>query len=297
MRKLILNNFHIKLIAIITMTIDHIGLLLPTLMPENQTLIILSDIFRSVGRLSLPLFCFLVVQGALNTKNIKKYILRLSAIALPIALFQAISEITYYASNKNFDIRFQYPNIFILLILGVFMIFSLENKNKYMKFLAIIPIFIAILGFVCTCLEFENKYIIWWFPYMLRPQYDILGLGMILFFYLAYKITPLLYESIGLNPSLYNQTDNYKFAINMVSCLGLVVISMMYYAIYFIKPSWVYWNPNLQLFAMLSCFIIVFYNHKKGYDALWFKYFSYLYYPSHLIFLYFMIKIISILIY
>lgn len=296
MRKIFLNNFHIKLIAIITMTIDHIGLLLPMIMPENETLVLISTICRYIGRMSLPLFCFLIVQGVLNTKNVKKYILRLGIIALPISLFQAISEIAYYSSQTKLDFRFQYPNIFILLILGVFMVYCLEQKNKYIKLLSLISIVISVAAFICTCLEFENNYIIWWFPYMLRPQYDILGLGMILFFYIAYKITPLLYESIGLNPSLYNETDNYKFTVNLVSILGLVIVSMLYYSFYFIRPSWVYWEPDMQLFAMISGLIILFYNYKKGYSAKWFKIFSYLYYPLHLIILFIIINIVIMII-
>ncbi len=296
MRKIFLNNFHIKLIAIITMTIDHIGLLLPMIMPENETLVLVSTIFRYIGRISLPLFCFLIVQGSLNTKNIKNYILRLGIIALPISLFQTIGEIAYYSSQKNLDYRFRYPNIFILLILGVFMIYCLEHKNKYMKLLSLIPITISTVAFICTALEFENNYMIWWFPYMLRPQYDVLGLGMILFFYLAYKVTPLLYESIGLNQSLYNEIDNYKFTVNLVSVLGLVIVSMLYYSFYFIKPSWVYWEPDIQLFAMVSGLIILFYNYKKGYSSRWFKIFSYVYYPLHLMIIFAIINIVMMII-
>ena len=62
-------NF-IKLIAIITMTIDHIG----AVFFENCL------IFRIIGRIAFPLFVYSIMIGYFNTKSIKKYILRLFII-------------------------------------------------------------------------------------------------------------------------------------------------------------------------------------------------------------------------
>ena len=62
---LILSNFWLKIIALLTMTIDHLGYLLPSYNPE------LANVFRYIGRLALPLFCFMIVEGAIHTTNFK----------------------------------------------------------------------------------------------------------------------------------------------------------------------------------------------------------------------------------
>lgn len=48
-----LNGFHLKLIAICTMFIDHLGY---TLFPGDLWL-------RCVGRVAFPIFCFLIAEG------------------------------------------------------------------------------------------------------------------------------------------------------------------------------------------------------------------------------------------
>ncbi len=64
-------NF-LKLIAIISMTVDHVG---SVFFPQYPA-------FRWVGRMAFPLFCYCMTVGMLYTQDIKKYALRLGAFAL-----------------------------------------------------------------------------------------------------------------------------------------------------------------------------------------------------------------------
>ena len=75
----------LKCIALISMVSDHIAFCF--LQPEG-VYHMLYFLLRVFGRISFPLFCFLLVQGFLCTKNVRKYFLRLF-------LFACLSEIPY----------------------------------------------------------------------------------------------------------------------------------------------------------------------------------------------------------
>ena len=67
-----LNGFHLKLIAVCTMFIDHMG---DTLFPGVMWL-------RCIGRVAFPIFCFLIAEGCVHTHDRKKYALRLFVFAV-----------------------------------------------------------------------------------------------------------------------------------------------------------------------------------------------------------------------
>lgn len=56
----------LKLIACISMTVDHIGF---EFFPNTS-------IFRVIGRLAFPLFAYFIYEGCLHTRNIRKYFVR-----------------------------------------------------------------------------------------------------------------------------------------------------------------------------------------------------------------------------
>ncbi len=134
----------LKIIAIITMLIDHIGavILEPFLTPgfqvfNPQTIYdILYIISRTIGRIAFPLFCFLLVQGFIHTSNVKKYALRLGAFAL-------ISEIPFDMAMCNgslFD--FSKQNVFFTLLIGLITLY-LMDKYKEKRYLGLIFLFLA----------------------------------------------------------------------------------------------------------------------------------------------------------
>ena len=106
---LVLSNFWLKLIALLTMTIDHIGYLLP----YSTTALI----FRYIGRIALPLFCFMIAEGAIHTKNFNKYAFRLGLMASLISIAIIGSELIPYFKEQGFSMRDE-GNIFIDLLLG-----------------------------------------------------------------------------------------------------------------------------------------------------------------------------------
>ena len=64
----------LKLIAIITMTIDHVG---AVIFPDYQ-------ILRIIGRIAFPIFAYCIAVGCIYTKNIGKYALRVLLMAILI---------------------------------------------------------------------------------------------------------------------------------------------------------------------------------------------------------------------
>lgn len=67
-----LNSNRLKLLALLTMTVDHIGV---HLLPQYTLL-------RIIGRLAFPIYAFFIAEGCAHTKNRKKYLLQMAGMAL-----------------------------------------------------------------------------------------------------------------------------------------------------------------------------------------------------------------------
>ena len=81
-----LTGNQLKLIAMITMTIDHIG---AYLLPQWQFL-------RIIGRLSMPLYAYMIAEGCYHTHNRTRYLLRLAGLAAVCQLVYGIVDRSLY---------------------------------------------------------------------------------------------------------------------------------------------------------------------------------------------------------
>lgn len=282
---LILSSFWLKVIALLTMTIDHIGFLIPQ---YNQDL---SIVFRYIGRLALPLFCFMIAEGAIHTKNFKKYALRLGIMASLISIAIIVSDTVPYFKDNGFSMRDE-GIIFLDLLLGAVAVFCLRQKKWYIKLLAILPLAYGVASFIATANECVGcgVYVLW-FPYFMRTQYGWYAILMCILFYVAVLLSKLFISYLsgltGIDKENYKGSDTERHAINIISVLMLAISTLAIYACYKLMPSsGNSLDEGIQLFAIVAGAFILLYNGYRGYNKKWFQYGSYLYYPLHMAILY-----------
>ncbi|MCW4007570.1 MAG: conjugal transfer protein TraX [Candidatus Bathyarchaeota archaeon] len=112
----------LKLIAVVTMAIDHIG---DVFYPDWLMLHI-------IGRLAFPLFAYLVVLGIESTKKSKRYLATLFGFAV-------ISQVPYFLA---FEIQpFERFNILFSLILGALTIYFFNKRSLW----TIVPVLLSII--------------------------------------------------------------------------------------------------------------------------------------------------------
>lgn len=147
-----ITGYTLKMIAIITMLIDHIGaftlgegLLYQDYVQNNpvlfQNLKILYIVMRQIGRLAFPIFCFLLVEGFLHTKNVRKYALRL-------LLFAFISEVPFDLAIGGTFFDFSQQNIFFTLFIGLLVMIAASRFEGKILFQLIIFIIGMLSGYL-----------------------------------------------------------------------------------------------------------------------------------------------------
>ena len=275
---LILSSFWLKIIALLTMTVDHVGLLFRI------------EPFRYIGRLALPLFCLMIAEGVIHTKSFKKYALRLGIMASVISLIIVLTDVVPLIRNSGGSMK-DARVIFIDLLLGAVAVYCLKNKRWYIKLLALLPLAYGITSYIVTCHDACGcQGEVLWFPYFLRTQYGWFGIALVIGFYFATLLGRLFVKSFsaqsGTDPNLYKDSNLERNAINIVSVLLLAVLSViLYFSESFINAN-IYYMPaamtDIQIYAIISGAFILLYNGRRGYNRKWFQYGSYLYYPLHL---------------
>jgi hypothetical protein len=112
----------LKIIAIATMVIDHVGhILYPDLL-----------FLQMIGRLAFPLFAYLIVLGVESTKKPVKYMMTLLVFAI-------VSQVPYFLA---FDIQpFERLNILFSLLLSAITIYYYDKRSP----LAFVPLLLSII--------------------------------------------------------------------------------------------------------------------------------------------------------
>lgn len=118
-----LDTDFIKIIAVVSMTIDHIG---GAFFPQYPA-------FRWIGRIAFPLFCYCLTVGMMYTGDIKKYLLRLGAFAVISQPFWILAFNSDDITGNIFNL-----NIFFTLIVSLFGAWGFKERKWWLFILALI---------------------------------------------------------------------------------------------------------------------------------------------------------------
>lgn len=146
MKKRGISQETLKLIACVTMLIDHVGAaivwnIIPKQGPELIRAFQFYQLLRIVGRIAFPIYCFLLAEGVYYTRNPKRYALRL-------AIGAVLSEIPFdFAFFGGWTLDYQ--NVMLTLLLGFFALEAAAKcKNLLLKIVVILPFIL-----LAECLE------------------------------------------------------------------------------------------------------------------------------------------------
>ncbi len=249
----------LKMIAIVTMTVDHFAagilyaMLLMQIYPGDMTfdeLYQTYEVMRSIGRIAFPIYCFLLVEGLMYTRSRARYLRNLLLFALlselpfDLALPENLSDlasldipVVIYESR---EFIMEHQNVFFTLAIGLAACWAIDAiKNRLgMRPATVLSVF-PIGVFACYIAD------------ILHTDYHGVGVLMILFFYLFRWIRP-----------------------------GACILGYTALTTGLMMEEW----------SLPGFLCMLFYNGKRGFlgrSSLG-KYLFYLYYPAHLFFLYFL---------
>ncbi|WP_024865044.1 TraX family protein [Butyrivibrio sp. FCS014] len=253
-----INGHTLKIIACITMLIDHItaGILLPVIRkgmyPDSITfdqMKMVYNILRGIGRTSFPIFCFLLVEGFIHTKSRLRY-------ALSLFIFGLISEIpfdiTFYAKEDVFNISIpeimaankehlsEHCNVYFTLLIGLMVIWCCDRIQRFIRE--------------------KNLHIAFFFVMSAIP----VTAGILL----AEKL----------------HTDYHGYGVFLIAVLYLLKI---YEPVNIFAGYIFFLNLGTEYLALPGFILLLLYNKKRGRKLGKLKYAFYAFYPVHIIAIYF----------
>lgn len=294
--KRILSHFDLKIIAIISMTLDHIGRMLLLFLPYNDGLSVLSYILTIIGRLAFPIFIFLIIEGFYHTKNIAKYFIRLSLMALIVYI--GLFSVTFLPLKSNSFETIKIGNIFIDLILSLLFIYLINKKGLFFKLL-ILPI----IGYFLLFLFIQNNIIIIDGTLKtilagLAPQYAFIT-PIILVLYFLFTFINNYYE-IKKSNIIDKQCVNYAYTNNLfkreyIYSFTIIILVFILYALTFISGIDLNTDLALNTYFIFSIIPIILYNGNLGKNNKIIQGAFYLYYPVSICIIYLVFYLITLI--
>lgn len=131
MKSKTLSQEGLKIIACVTMLIDHFGHAIVLHLPVPY-MVQIYYLCRIIGRIAFPIYCFLLVEGMRHTRNIAKYIGRLAVGIL-------LAEIPFDFLVEG-QINWEYQSVMVTLTLGAGMLWCMQKtETLWLKLLIAVP--------------------------------------------------------------------------------------------------------------------------------------------------------------
>ncbi len=231
----ILNGNAIKLLAALFMLIDHIGVLL---LPDWQ-------ILRIIGRLSFPLYAYMIAEGCRYTRNKLRYFL---SVFLLGALCQGVY-LVYGGEQKL--------NVLLTFSISILLVYALQAFKKQLSD----PKATRGGRFAASTLLAASLVAVLLLNMAIDVTYRFFGCVLPLFasLFMPVSATPTEAE---------HQLDRTPLH---VLCLGVgsLALSLDY--------------GGIQFFCLAALPLLLLYSGKRGKRKM--KYFFYVFYPTHLVLL------------
>lgn len=121
-----LTGSQLKMVALIAMTIDHIG---AVLLPQITFL-------RVVGRLAYPIYAFMIAQGCAHTRDMQKYLTTIISLA-------AVCQVVYFLALGSL---FQGILVTFSMSIGLIMLLKKteEEKTTGLKVASVVAVFLVL---------------------------------------------------------------------------------------------------------------------------------------------------------
>lgn len=111
----------LKILACLTMLLDHIG----AVFVRGYTL-------RIIGRIAFPIYCFLLVEGVLHTKNPRRYGLRLG---IGLLLSEIPFDLLFFGA-----LTLKYQSVMVTLVVGFLMLLLMQRMPyQWLKYVLVFP--------------------------------------------------------------------------------------------------------------------------------------------------------------
>ena len=225
----------LKIIAAISMLIDHIGVIF---FPKIK-------ILRILGRIALPIFSFMIAEGARYTRNKVRYFFTIFTLA-------ALCQLVYFLYNGD-----TYMSILVTFSVSIVTIYAMQffkeslfdNDASALKKILSCLLFLSVV----TAAYYLNT--------VLYIDYGFLGCMLPVF-------ASIFHSPKNCDVAFVKKLDIIPVHLLMLS-IGMICLAAE--------------SGGTQIWSLLALPFLIFYSGKRGKANM--KYFFYIFYPAHLLIL------------
>lgn len=253
-----LNGFQLKVLALIFMTFDHIAYMF-------SGVIQVPFWFQIIGRLSAPLFIFMVAEGMWHTRSRTKYIARLYFASVGMAVLNDLANTFFPMPRGGLIINNIFATMFLITLFihfGEKMVTAFKTKDFKKGSLALLVLLlpfiltIVVVMTMSTLPHFVLQLVMTCMPTPLLVEGGLLWIILGIGFYLCRGSK----KKIGIFYAIFCVITFY-----LTTGMDLSLMNLFYI--------------NVQWLMILTLPFLLLYNGQKGKGM---RSFFYIYYPAHL---------------